>query len=133
MSQSYLLDVNFLLACGWRSHAKHSRARAWMERQRRFVTCPFSELGFIRVSMSPGYRASFADAQAVLADITSRRQAGFIDANLRVAKLPKLANHADVTDAYLVELARAHRLKLATLDDALCTKEWATGVAENPL
>ncbi len=68
-----------------------------------------------------------------LADITSRRQAAFIDADLRVAKVPKLANHGDVTDAYLAELARARRLKLATLDDALCAKEWATGGAENPL
>jgi AbrB family looped-hinge helix DNA binding protein len=31
-----------------------------------------------------------------------------------------LADHADVTDAYLVELARVHRLKLATLDEILC-------------
>ena len=130
---SYLLDVNFLLACGWRSHAKHSLARAWLERQRRYVTCPLSELGFIRVSMSPGYRASFADAQAALADMTSRRQARFIAADLRAAKLPVLASHAEVSDAYLVELARARRLKLATLDDALCTKEWAAGIAENPL
>ena len=130
---TYLLDVNFLLACGWSSHAKHSLARAWMERQRRFATCPLSELGFIRVSMSPGYRASFADAQAALADITSRPQARFIDANLRATHLPTLANHADVTDAYLTALARARRLKLATLDDGLCAKAWAAGVAENPL
>ena len=129
----YLLDVNVLLACGWSSHGKHSLARAWMERQRRFATCPLSELGFIRVSMSPGYRASFADAQAALADITSRPQARFIDANLRATQLPALANHSDVTDAYLTELARARRLKLATLDDRLCTKAWAAGVAENPL
>jgi predicted nucleic acid-binding protein len=104
-----------------------------MERQHRFATCPLSELGFIRVSMSPGYRASFADAQAALADITSRPQARFIDANLRATQLPALANHSDVTDAYLTELARARRLKLATLDDRLCAKAWAAGVAENPL
>ena len=29
----YLLDVNFLLACVWRSHAQHSRASAWLDRQ----------------------------------------------------------------------------------------------------
>jgi len=44
-----------------------------------------------------------------------------------------LTSHAYVTDAYFVELARAHRLKLATLDDELCKKPWAAGIAENPL
>ncbi|MGA2660846.1 MAG: AbrB/MazE/SpoVT family DNA-binding domain-containing protein [Verrucomicrobiota bacterium] len=40
---------------------------------------------------------------------------------------------ADVTDAYLVEMARAHGLRLATLDDELCKKPGAVGTAENPL
>ena len=130
---SHLLDVNFLLACGWSSHARHAEARAWLEAQSAFTTGPLSELGFIRVSMTPGYRASFADAQAALADITSRQQARRVAADFPVAKRPALTNHSEVTDAYLVELARAHGLKLATLDDALCKKPWAVGVAENPL
>lgn len=130
---SHLLDVSFLLACGWSSHAQHSSARAWLERQSAFATSPLAELGFIRVSMSPGYRASFADAQAALANITSRRQARWVNADLPAARLPPLASHADVTDAYLIELARAHGLRLATLDDGLCKKPWAVGVAENPL
>ena len=130
---SHLLDVNFLLACGWSSHVRHGAARAWLEAQTSFATSPISELGFIRVSMSPGYRASFADAQMALGNITSRPQAHSIAADLPVARLPHLTAHADVTAAYLVELARAHGLKLATLDDALCRKPWAGGVAENPL
>ena len=130
---SHLLDVNFLLACGWSSHAKHAAARAWLETRSNFSLCPLSELGFIRVSLTPGYRATFADAQAALANITSRKQARFVSADLPAAKLPTLASHADVTDAYLVKLARAHGLKLATLDDGLCQKLWAAGVAENPL
>jgi hypothetical protein len=130
---SHLLDVNFLLACGWSSHARHTAARAWLEAQSSFTTSPLSELGFIRVSMSPGYRASFADAQAALGNITSRPQARIIAADLPARKLPELTTHTDVTDAYLIELARAHGLKLASLDDVLCRKQWAAGVAENPL
>lgn len=130
---SHLLDVSFLLACGWSSHAWHAAARAWLERQSAFATSPLSELGFIRVSMTPGYRASFDDAQAALADITSRRQARWVHADLAAARLPSLQTHAEVTDAYLVELALAHGLKLATLDDELCEKPWAAGTAENPL
>ena len=71
---SHLLDVSLLLACGWSSHAKHTAARAWLERQSVFTTSPLAELGFIRVSMTPGYRAACADAQSALADITSRKQ-----------------------------------------------------------
>jgi hypothetical protein len=130
---SHLLDVNFLLACGWSTHAKHGPARTWLEAQTDFTLCPLSELGFLRVSLSPGYQATFADAQAALANITSRNQARFVNADVRVARLPTLASHADVTDAYFVELARAHGLKLATLDDGLCRKSWAAGIAENPL
>jgi len=130
---SHLLDVNFLLACGWRSHPRHADARAWLESRPAFSTSPLSELGFIRVSMSPGYRATFADAQSALGNITSRKQARMVAADLPVAKLPALTAYADVTDAYLVELARVHGLKLATLDDVLCQKPWAARVAENPL
>jgi predicted nucleic acid-binding protein len=130
---SHLLDVSFLLACGWNSHARHTAARTWLERHSAFATSPLAELGFIRVSMTPAYRASFADAQAALADITSRKQALWVPADLRAAHLPILASHAQVTDAYFVELARAHGLKLATLDDDLCKQPWAAGIAENPL
>ena len=130
---SHLLDVSFLLACGWSSHARHASARAWLERQPGFTTCPLTELGFIRVSMTPGYRATCTDAQAALANMTGRKQARFVSAGLPASRLPGITHHAEVTDAYLVELARAHGLKLATLDDDLCQKPWAAGVAENPL
>jgi len=130
---TYLLDVNFLLACGWSSHAKHTAARVWLERQSAFTTSPLAELGFIRVSMTPAYRASFADARAALADITSLKRARWVASDWPALQLPTLTSHVDVTDAYLVELARSHGLKLATLDDSLCKKRWAAGVAENPL
>ncbi len=130
---SHLLDVNFLLACAWQSHADHAQARAWLEAQTRFATCPISQLGFLRVSLSPGYRASFADALAALEDITTRKGAQFIADDQPGAKVPPVTSYSDMTDAYLVALAKAHGRKLATLDGPLCGKAWAKGVAENPL
>ncbi|MEO5720404.1 MAG: hypothetical protein ABIR71_02910 [Chthoniobacterales bacterium] len=44
-----------------------------------------------------------------------------------------LASRHDITDAHCVAVARARRLKLATLDDALCGKDWTAGIAVNPL
>jgi len=130
---SHLLDVSFLLACGWSTHGRHKAARSWLERRRTFTTCPLSELGFIRVSMTPGFKASFEDAQAALSDITLRRQARRIADDAPFSELPYLTGHSEVTDAYLVALARAHDLKLATLDENLCQRPWAVGFAENPL
>jgi toxin-antitoxin system PIN domain toxin len=130
---SHLLDVNLLLACAWQSHADHAKARAWLEKQASFATCALSQLGFLRVSMSPGYRAGFADALAALEDITSRRGAQFLADDLPAAALPAVTSHADTTDAYLVALAKAHGLKLSTLDRQLCQKPWAKGIAEDTL
>lgn len=130
---SHLLDVNFLLACAWQSHANHTKVRAWLEAQTSFATCPISQLGFLRVSLSPGYRANFADALAALEDITTRKGAQFIPDDLPGAKVPPVTSYADMTDAYLVALAKVHGLKLATLDEQLCGKAWAKGVAGNPL
>ena len=130
---SHLLDVNFLLACAWQSHASHAKARAWLEEQTGFATCPISQLGFLRVSLSPGYRASFADALAALEDITDRKGARFIADDLPGVKMPPVTSYSDMTDAYLVALAKAHGLKLATLDGPLCGKAWAKGIAGNPL
>jgi len=130
---SHLLDVNFLLACAWQSHADHAKARAWLEKQKSFTTCALSQLGFLRVSMSPGYRAGFADALAALQDITTRKGARFLVDDLPAAALPAVTSHADTTDAYLAMLAKAHGLKLCTLDRQLCQRPWAKGIAEDPL
>lgn len=129
----FLLDVNLLLASVWRSHAQHSKVSAWLDRQASFTTCPIVQLGFLRVSLSPGYRAAPEDALAALSDLTSRKGSAFIADELRPDRVPAVSSHADVTDAYLVALAREHGLGLATLDDALCAKAWARGIAENPL
>ncbi len=130
---SHLLDVNFLLACAWQSHANHAKARAWLEAQTSFATCPITQLGFLRVSLSPGYRASFSDAMAALEDITNRKQAQFLADDLPGAKVPPVTSFSDMTDAYLVALAKKHDLNLATLDAQLCGRPWAKGIAENPL
>ena len=90
-------------------------------------------MGFIRVSMSPGYGASFSDAQRVLQAILRMPNHRFLSDNTTADLLPPLNSHRDVSDAYLVRLAEAKKLKLATLDLGLCQKAWADGLAENPL
>jgi hypothetical protein len=130
---SHLLDVNLLLACAWQSHVHHGEARSWLEKQRTFATCPITQLGFLRVSLSPGYRAAASDALAALEDITQRKAARFLAEGIPANRLPVIESHSDATDAYLITLAQHHKLKLATLDDALCGKPWAKGLAINPI
>ena len=130
---SHLLDVNFLVACGWRSHVDHRAARRWLEAQRHFYTCPLTQLGFLRVSISPAFRATFEDARGVLQDLARLKGARFLGDTLPATGLPALRSVLEITDAYFVALARAKALQLATLDDALCRKPWAAGIAVNPL
>jgi len=129
---SHLLDVNFLVACGWQSHADHVRASRWLSRAKSFATCSVSEMGFLRVSLSPAFGASFGDAMAALDAIVRMRGHRFLRDGTRARSLPSVSSTKDVTDAHLVYLARRHRLKLATFDAGLREKPWAQGVAEDP-
>jgi predicted nucleic acid-binding protein len=47
-----LLDVNILLGCSWKSHADHSALLDWLLQADEWATCPITELGFVRVSMT---------------------------------------------------------------------------------
>ncbi len=128
---SHLLDVNFLVACGWQSHANHVRASRWLSGAQ-FATSAISEMGFLRISLSPALGASFEDAMAALEAIVRMRGHRFVSDGTRAGALPAVTSSKDVTDAHLVSLARRHRLRLATFDTALCNKPWAQGVAEDP-
>jgi len=130
---SYLLDVNVLLAAAWSSHAAHARVNRWLSKVAEFATAPVTQMGFLRVSMSAGYGASFGDAQTALGAILKLKSHRFLRDGVVAASLPVLASGKDVTDAHLVRLAAGHGLKLATLDEILCKKPWAAGVAESPL
>lgn len=127
-----LPDVNLLLAYGWRSHALHTECRSWLASLPKFATCAITELGFLRVSMSPAYRASHADASKVLKSLTERRTSTFFDCELSSDSIPSVVSHKDITDSYLVELARHRSCKLATLDEGILKAPWAKDIAYHP-
>jgi predicted nucleic acid-binding protein len=47
----YLLDVNALIAYGFRKHDFHDQVGAWVcsRKADHFLTCSITELGFVRV------------------------------------------------------------------------------------
>ncbi len=131
--KGWLLDVNILLGCSWKSHADHSALLDWLLQADEWATCPITELGFVRVSMTTAYQASFEDALESLATLRALPGHRFLADDLDAVSLPALTSYKEITDAHLVTLATRHGLKLATLDAGLITKAWAVGVAENPL
>lgn len=130
---SHLIDVDFLVAAAWELHDEHSSAEAWLLSLPGFSTCAAVQMGFLRVSMSPAYKASFQSARRALLDLASLKTHVFLADHTEARDLPEVQSRHDVTDAHLVTLARANSLKLATLDKELCRKDWAAGVAYNPL
>ena len=130
---SHLLDVNLLLACAWSGHADHARANRWLNTLAEFSTAPATQMGFLRVSLSPAYGAAFGDAQTALRAIVQLKSHRFLTDAVAANSLPALSHGKDVTDAHLVRLAASHKLRLATLDGNLCKKTWAASIAENPL
>lgn len=129
---SWLLDVNLILASRWTTHADHLAAKAWIDSVDEFYTCAITELGFLRISLSSAYQATWDETQETLQKLHARRNYRFLLDNVNGAASPE-TNSRDTTDAHLVILAKNHRLKLATLDGPLISKAWARGVAENPL
>ena len=113
---TYLLDVNALLAWEHGNSPHHAVFHTWARRVGRanLWTCAHTELGFLRVSMQVfGY--SLAQATAALAEL-KQHAGGFVEA-APSPRLPAWASAAAKTsDAYLTQLARENKLRLATHD-----------------
>ena len=129
---SYLLDVNMLLASRWQTHMDHAAVRDWLKGRSEFYTTPIVELGFMRVSLSPAYAATWNNAHRSLSDLLNRPSHRFLPDDVSGIDSAE-TRYKDSTDAHLVSLANRHGLKLATLDKALTHKPWAKGCALNPI
>ena len=121
---SHLLDVSLLAACGWQSHDHHRAANHWLQSLTHFATCSAVQMGFLRVSMSLAYGASFADARQALAEILALPAHRFLTYDTAAAALPALTSRHHITDAHLVTLSARHGLLFATLDEPLCRAPW---------
>jgi len=128
-SELLLLDVNVLLALAWPNHQFHAAATRRLEsRQDRWATCALTELGFIRLSSNPAAVAAAktpVEAAALLAAMVKdplhvyfkSLSAPSDEECLRVFE--KILGSKQVTDAYLLRLARQHGARLTTFDSKL--------------
>lgn len=117
---TFLADGNVLIALTVIDHIHHDVAVGWFEADEPdLATCPITEGTLLRFLLREGRPA--IDAMAVLDALRSRDWHAFWPDVIRYesAQLIGVIGHRQVTDAYLVALARHHGGRVATLDKGL--------------
>lgn len=127
----FLLDVNVLIALVDPTHVQHDRAHEWFARKgkRAWATCPLVENGVLRIlgssryPNSPGTPAAVAEMVSILLGLEGHAfwpdDVTLLDA--KRVDTTRLLDSAQITDSYLLALARAHGGQLATFDRHLVT------------
>jgi uncharacterized protein len=126
-----LLDVNVLVALFHPEHVHHDVAHDWFADHRRegWATCPITENGFIRVVLNQAAEARLRPAQ-VLEQLRAFCSSGGHDfwqdsVSLRDSSVfdpAFVAGPRQLTDVYLLGLARKMSGRLATFDRAIPVK-----------
>lgn len=126
---TFLLDVNVLIALIDPSHVAHDAAHGWFASTgaAAWATCPVTENDVVRIVGNPKYPNSPGAPSAVL-EIVARLRAlpghHFWSDDLSLAGSTdidpaKILTSLQVTDTYLLALAKAHGGQLATFDRKL--------------
>lgn len=115
-----LADGNVLVALTVVDHVHHEVALAWFETaEPDLATCPITEGTLLRFLLRAGQRAS--EAIGVLDALRAQSWHEFWPDAIPFEHqhLLGVIGHRQVTDAYLVALARHHHSRVATLDRGL--------------
>lgn len=128
---TFLLDINVLIALLDPAHVQHDAAHEWFELKggRAWATCPLTENGVLRIIGHPRYPNSPGTPAAVAQLMTTLRSLqghefwpddiSLLDTE-RV-DCARMLNSSQVTDSYLLALACAHGGQLASFDRRLVT------------
>ena len=136
---TYLLDVNVLIALIDPAHVQHDAAHSWFAQtgSTSWATCPLTENGLLRIVGHPRYpNATGVPATVAVVLRALRALPGHHfwpdDISLMNPALvlaDRLLNHTQLTDSYLLALARHHGGKLASFDRKLVTDAVVNGQA----
>lgn len=120
---TWLLDGNVLVALVIDSHVHHDRAHRWFGglAHDRFATCLFTQGTLLRVHMRTAANRGAAAAWRALKAVAGHPRHDWWDDALSFFDVPHrhLQGSAQVTDAWLAELARRRGGRLATFDSGL--------------
>lgn len=116
---TYLLDANVVIALSVSEHEFHDAASRWLATVDSFAICPITEGALVRFILRVG--EATATARAMLLKLHEHPACSFWDDDVSYldADLTFVAGHRQVTDAYLVCLAKKHGGVVATFDSAL--------------
>ncbi|MCF7674110.1 MAG: VapC toxin family PIN domain ribonuclease [Akkermansiaceae bacterium] len=120
---TYLLDGNVLVAMAICEHVHRTRCLRWFRTIEHFATCPVTEGTLLRIHMMMAANRSAAAAWHTLEAYRAhpKHQSWLEGFSYSDIDPTRLTGHRQVTDAWLAELARRKRGKLATLDESLST------------
>jgi len=133
----YLLDVNVLIALIDPTHVQHDRAHEWFAAAGRhsWATCPMTENGVLRIvgnsryPNSPGSPSAVAEVMEILCGLGGHEfwpdEVSIFDKSRFDTN--RILDSAQITDSYLLGLARAHGGELATFDRRMITDAVAGG------
>jgi uncharacterized protein len=126
---TYLLDVNVLIALLDSAHVQHEAAHAWFGEvaHRAWATCPLTENGVLRIIGHPKYPNTMGSPSAVAPLVAQLRthpgHTFWLDdvslLDMQHVDASRLLSAAQLTDTYLLALARTHKGKLASFDRRL--------------
>jgi hypothetical protein len=126
---TFLLDVNVLIALIDPGHVAHDDAHAWFETtgEGDWATCPLTENGVIRIVGNPKYPnspGSPADVAEIVKKLRALSGHQFWPDDLSLVgsehvDATKIMTSGQVTDIYLLALAKAKGGRLATFDRRL--------------
>lgn len=120
MTATLLLDGNVLVALVVTDHVHHEKAVDWFGADEgAFATCPITQGTLIRFLVREGQAIETALDVLDGVQANDRHEFWADDLPYTLDLMVGVMGHRQVTDAYLVGLARRHDGRLATLDKGL--------------
>ena len=113
----FLLDVNALIALGYKQHIFHKRVSGWAA-GKSLATCSIAELGFVRIlAQLPEVDISVTTSREMLATMKRERRLTQISDSQSAVALPLwVQTPRQITDGHLLVLAQSNNSTLATCD-----------------
>ena len=137
----YLLDVNVWIALLDEAHVHHPTALAFIEQKKlKIASCPLVENGVIRILNLPGYSkygpVGFERVSNKLQEICHDVDHEFWPDSLTLRTVglidwSRVLGHNQITDIYLLALAKANQGCLATLDHRVALSTVVGATAKN--
>jgi toxin-antitoxin system PIN domain toxin len=119
----YLLDANLLIAMCMLEHLHHDDSMRWLTSigKSALALCAISEGALVRQALRDNPRVGIANAIAILGAVKAWPGCQFWGDSLSYVDIDwrGVIGHKQVTDAYLVALAKSKNAQLASFDRGL--------------